>query len=335
MITVGSTERPLCLVGFPFTNLENINGMKFKLHKDSKSSTVKKPERILVADNGHIKYTGCNYKSTEEASCLFKVGVFHKRSQKFKFYDAEVFHLQPLLNSHMEVNKTGSYQADDLTLAFGSKSRQKMINSRRNLGPAESNVIDSEFLKFDTNENLGMKIITAEEYDALESHAEFLLGASYEKIAVWKQASVYCDVVIKYLESSCGSLTLHNAKLLCYLQYMMCFLKLTYLDMRKKDPVPHVPEPFKQKLKDKFFLKNRSFPPSMKDKLLAYAMVLALTLHHYNLNGNLLASSCKIAMKRIDLIAGALGCHVRQKDDVKWIELKLPLRELKIEKQRK
>ncbi|KFM70732.1 DNA-directed RNA polymerase I subunit RPA49, partial [Stegodyphus mimosarum] len=264
----------------------------------------------------------------------------------------------------MEVNKIGSYQADDLTLAFGSKSRQKMIKSRRNLGTAASNIIDSEFLKFDTNENLGIKsadlgsqsniippqnknaasvsevynindIITAEEYDALESYAEFLLGATHGKIAVWKRDSVYCDVVIKYLESSCGSLTLHNAKLLCYLQYMMCFLKLTYLDMRKKDPVPHVPEPFKQKLKDQFFLMNRSFPPSMKDKLLAYAMVLALILNHYNLNGNLLASSCKISMKRIDLIAGALGCHVHRKDDSKWIELKLPLRELKIEKQRK
>ncbi|GBM97954.1 hypothetical protein AVEN_42500-1 [Araneus ventricosus] len=71
----------------------------------------------------------------------------------------------------------------------------------------------------------------------------------------------------------------------------------------------------------------RSLPQRMKDKILSHAMVLALTINNYCIDGKILASSTHVPMTRIVLVAYSLGCHVKDKkaEGTKLIELTLPL----------
>ncbi|CAL1265012.1 unnamed protein product [Larinioides sclopetarius] len=92
------------------------------------------------------------------------------------------------------------------------------------------------------------------------------------------------------------------------------------------DPFPDIPQPYKSSLMEKYLV-NRSLPQRMKDKILSHAMVLALTINNYYIDGKLLASSTHVPMTRIVLVAYSLGCHVkdRKAEGTKLIELTLPL----------
>ncbi|XP_054709287.1 DNA-directed RNA polymerase I subunit RPA49-like [Uloborus diversus] len=276
-------------------------------------------------------------------------------------YDVDVFFLKPLLKCTLKIENIGKSfveKADDLALSFGSKSIQTFVKSRNkqgqlNLSSLESISVKSidEGLKAMTsdmqqdttttpsifpqpNENATdvsqiynlHDILQNETYDALEAESNIFLNVTRQQIELWKQENKYCEFITKFLEFNLTSMNAHKSKLLLYLHYMTCFLRLTYLDWRKKDPLPEVPQVFKKELMDKFVI-NKKMSQTLKDKLVAHALILVLILSNYFIDAKTFCSSVKFPMTRLTSIAYALGCYVSDKknENTKIILLKLPL----------
>ncbi|XP_055929351.1 DNA-directed RNA polymerase I subunit RPA49-like isoform X2 [Argiope bruennichi] len=313
---------------------------------------------MLVASTGKLQYGGSNYESemSKITSSLLKVGVYNKRTHKFKLYDTDFFHLKPLLKCRIDFNnsqKSWSEKTEDLALTFGSKNRKRVITSRLKYESASNDTISYEKIQSNISlettvieerkddclippQNKDAKcvddiysiydVVPKEDYDCLDTEARIFTNITRENLQLWRNEAKYCDLILHFLETRYQSLSLHTAKLLCYLNYMTILIKTTYKDLKRKDPFPDIPQPYKSSLMEKFLV-NRSLPLRMKDKILSHAMILALTINNYHIDGKMLASSTHASMTRIVLVAYSLGCHVKDKkaEGTKLIELKLPL----------
>ncbi|GFY41091.1 hypothetical protein TNIN_340121 [Trichonephila inaurata madagascariensis] len=333
--------------------------MKFQSYKCS-LNTCAKPKKILVASNNVLQYAGSNYEGTvsDITSSLLKVGVYNKNTHKFKIYNVDFFRLKPLLKCHFDLTATKeslNISNKDLHLTFGTKNRKRTIKaamgfdllsdnsmqsvissqiSRNSLeaiveeSKQESEIIPSQNKEAKSVEEIYniYDIISKEEYCSLDSEANIFYNVSREDLQQWKSETKFCNFIIHYLETKFHSISPHVAKLLQYLHYMIIMLKTTYKDLRKKDPFPNIPQPYKKSLTDRYLV-NRAMPQKQKDKLLAHAMVLALILNNYHIDGKIWTSSTHIPMTRVVLVAYLLGCHVHNKrnEGTKSIELKLPL----------
>ncbi|XP_076321965.1 DNA-directed RNA polymerase I subunit RPA49-like isoform X2 [Tachypleus tridentatus] len=255
-----------------------------------------------------------------------------------------------------EKSKTYTEKVDMLTSAFGSKRRRKAMESRVNHKVEEGNLeqvadkvvenIEKEVsgTKTTTKNQLELEmpkaippqnrnascseevydvkdIISDEEYSGLDEEANLVADATLDQINEWKKEGKYCHYVLVHLDrlSRIRQTKLHQAKLLIYFHYLVQLLKLRYQDMKRKDPLPTVPEPFKNHLLNNFTLKSenehgttfRSFPQRMKDKTIAYAMVVALLVDGFSIDFSDVHPDFKIHMSRLITIASVLGCHIQ------------------------
>ncbi|GIY86019.1 hypothetical protein CEXT_224881 [Caerostris extrusa] len=298
--------------------------------------------------------------------CL-KLVFLIKKTHKFKLWDADYFQLKPVLKCNIGVKKKRKnpggksftdfdiFQTEDLALTFGNKNRKRLLNSRLKYGSASNDSIESsisslisgnlknldteetkqesEIIPFQNktakqvNEVYNISdIIPEEEYLCLDAEANIFIGVTRENLQLWRSEAKFCNFIIHALELKRQSISIHVAKLLYYLHYLTILLKCTYKDVRRKDPFPDIPNPYKASLMKRFLI-DKSMPQRMKDKVLAHAMVLALTIDNYCIDGKLLASSTGVPISRIVLMAYSLGCYVHNKksENTKSIELKLPL----------
>lgn len=350
---------PVYLVEFSNANLkfQKKISIKFQSYKCPTLNDLARPKKILVASNLNLQYAGSNYEGTVSkiTSSLLKVGVYNKTTRKFKLYDADFFHLKPLFKCHCALTTEESWHEknENLILTFGSKKRKKMVSSRLKYESTSvnsiQNLISSRIsgisLKVEESKqeseiipplNKDAKcvedvyniydIISKEEYDSLDSDANIFINVSLENLQLWKSESKFCNFIICYLEMKLHNISSHNAKLLQYLHYMMILIKTRYRDLKLKDPFPSIPQPYKKSLTERYLV-NRTMPQKQRDKLLAHAMVLALILNNYCIDGKIWALSTHVPITRIVLLAYLLGCHVhnRKNEGTKSIELKLPL----------
>ncbi|XP_013783231.1 DNA-directed RNA polymerase I subunit RPA49-like isoform X2 [Limulus polyphemus] len=255
-----------------------------------------------------------------------------------------------------EKSKSYTEKVDMLTSAFGSKRKRKAMESRVHHKVEEGNLelaadkvvenIDKEVSGIKTMKKNRLElempeaippqnrnatcpeevynvkdIISIEEYSGLDEEANLVADATLDQINEWKKEEKYCHYVLIHLgRLSCIRETkLHQCKLLIYFHYLVTLLKLRYQDMKKKDPLPTVPEPYKHHLLNNFTLKSenehgttfRSFPQRMKDKVIAYAMVVALLLDGFSVDFSDVHPDLKFPMNRLITIVLVLGCHVR------------------------
>lgn len=302
-----------------------------------------------------------------------KVCVLNRKNSTVKLYNADFFQLKPQIKRQAIIDvkneKTYREKSSDLTCAFGSKTQIKKMNANKKYNSTSGNPdstndllatmseikIEQSFASTSKESSASdaippqnssavnvdevydlYDIISKEEFGMLDSEAQVFLSVNHDVITEWKNENKYPEFIIEFLQNNLLSMNIYKAKLLCYLNFMFHFLKTTYADWKKKNPVPVVPEPFKQKLMEVFTI-NKTLPLRLKDKLLAYAMVLGLKLNNYFINCNTFASSVKISMKKMTSVAYALGCHVSEskKEGIKTIQLKLPLYKFQALPQRK
>ncbi|XP_054709288.1 DNA-directed RNA polymerase I subunit RPA49-like [Uloborus diversus] len=290
---IGRHQRfPHPVIGFSNGNIKpsKIGCLSYTSYRSSEKFRTR-PKKILVVNNGRLTYVGYNYNNelTNVTSSVLKIGLYNKSKKEMTMYDVDVFFLKPLLKCTLKIENIGKSfveKADDLALSFGSKSIQTFVKSRNkqgqlNLSSLESISVKSidEGLKAMTsdmqqdttttpsifpqpNENATdvsqiynlHDILQTETYDALEAESNIFLNVTRQQIELWKQENKYCEFITKFLEFNLTSMNAHKSKLLLYLHYMTCFLRLTYLDWRKKDPLPEVPQVFKKELMDKFVI---------------------------------------------------------------------------------
>ncbi|PRD33451.1 UNVERIFIED_CONTAM: polr1e [Trichonephila clavipes] len=346
-----AVEFPVYLVEFSNANVkfQKEMSMKFQSYKCS-LNTCAKPKKILVASNNVLQYAGSNYEGTvsDITSSLLKVGVYNKNTHKFKIYDVDFFRLKPLLKCQFNLTATEeslNISNKDLCLTFGTKNRKRTIKSAMEFESLSSSsmqsVISSQISRNSLEaiveeSKLESEIIPSQNKEAKSveeiynvydnSEAKIFYSVSHEDLQQWESETKFCNFIIHYLKTKFHSISPHVAKLLQYLHYMIIMLKTTYKDLRKKDPFPNIPQPYKKSLTDRYLV-NRAMPQKQKDKLLAHAMVLALILNNYHIDGKIWTSSTHIPMTRVVLVAYLLGCHVHNKrnEGTKSIELKLPL----------
>ncbi|KAG0429636.1 hypothetical protein HPB47_023462 [Ixodes persulcatus] len=175
----------------------------------------------------------------------------------------------------------------------------------------------------------------------LDELAEPFLTADSDDIAKWRSEAEYPEYVLQRL----GRLSrdplnrVLEARMLIYYHMLIQVSRLKYTDLKRKDPLPNIDAPLKHILLDTFTLtsKNekgmtsRTFPQRMKDKVLAYILVLVLILEDYKFDFGLVQPDTKAANMRMTTLSYALGCHVGSHKlpgshvTTKFLELKLPL----------
>ncbi|GIY41393.1 hypothetical protein CDAR_453531 [Caerostris darwini] len=360
-ISLIGCQAKVYVAGFSTANVIENKGSLFHFNSyETYENCHGRPKKILVTSNSRLQYVGSNYENDayKVTSSLLKVGIYNKKTHKFKLWDADYFQLKPVLKCNIDVKKeekSWREKTEDLALTFGNKNRKRLLNSRLKYGSASNDSIESsisslisgnlknldteetkqesEIIPFQNNTAKRVNevynisdIIPEEEYHCLDAEANIFIGVTRENLQLWRSEPKFCNFIIHALELKRQSISIHVAKLLYYLHYLTILLKCTYKDVRRKDPFPDIPNPYKASLMKRFLI-DKSMPQRMKDKVLAHAMVLALTIDNYCIDGKLLASSTGVPISRIVLMAYSLGCYVHNKksENTKSIELKLPL----------
>ncbi|GFY51336.1 DNA-directed RNA polymerase I subunit RPA49 [Trichonephila inaurata madagascariensis] len=320
-------------------------------------------ERKLIANNGRLNYIGLS------DTPLLKpfVGVRSKSTGKIKLFDSVLFRMKPDVKKDacdIQLNNTpDTYweNLNNLTKSFGIKGRKRAMetamkcavdksekesltfkdlpqlstpdislpdNSQQNIDYLPPQNRDASCVEdvFDIN-----CIISPEEDASLTVEVENLLAAPPDVMKERKLS--FCIYAREHFDSASAI----KAKYLLYYDYLIKFHKLKFTDIRRKDPAPHIPEPYKQNMLSQFTSlttnekgkETRNLPTTMKDKLVSYIFVLALFIDDFKVNINQMSNDLNLNLKKLTMIAQALGCHLSTKKwaevVVKYAELKLPL----------
>nr|XP_002124450.1 DNA-directed RNA polymerase I subunit RPA49-like [Ciona intestinalis] len=122
----------------------------------------------------------------------------------------------------------------------------------------------------------------------------------------------------------------------CCLQLMVCLIRLYKVkssEYRAKTVFTDLAEPVRDWVLSEFFLdgcnRNRKMPTRMKDKVLAYAIVLAWHMDSFSTDGDMIKEAFSISQKKLSTHVRALGGNVNllSKNGFKRtsVILKLPL----------
>ncbi|CAL1276503.1 unnamed protein product [Larinioides sclopetarius] len=341
----------------------NENGLKFECYKKNTSINNVGCDAIreLVATNGRLNYSG----SSSQSALKYFVGVRNKETGKMKLYDSVLFRMKPNLknmvgNSEPVLHKSYWEGMNDLTQNFGSKAKKRALNTLQKCtvdasldnsltvnesilrsSPDRSSIDGARQIDYlppqDRNASVPNEvfdindIISPEEDLALHREAQdLLIGPASE---LYERCSSFC----KYVAERFRSVNATQAKLLLYYNYLIIFQQLKYADIRKKDPTPLIPDPYKKNMLEKFTLSSsnekgrvsRTCPNQMKDKLVAYILVLALFIDDFKINlDGIYKDLNNVGVPKLKTIAEVLGCHTSKNNVGNIAELRLPLNEV-------
>ncbi|XP_071044051.1 DNA-directed RNA polymerase I subunit RPA49 isoform X2 [Parasteatoda tepidariorum] len=287
-------DKALCLVEFSNACLrKTLSSVNFEMYKGN--IVNQKCRRILVASTDHLMYSGTNYDRSmfQVTSSVLKIAVLNKRTQRFKLYDVDYFVLKPILKCDIFADtflKSKIEQNQSLTLEFGGKTKKRSLVSKLKFQSGENNMTLDESVLQKISEmpstSLDIKptvlstsddiippvnktalspaevysiidIIPEDLYSALESEIGKFKDITYETLQAWKKESKFSDIIIHYLETNYHSLSIENTKLLYYIQFLIIFVNVKYTDLRKKDPLPEIPQPYRQGMMKRYLL-NRT-----------------------------------------------------------------------------
>ncbi|GBM97950.1 hypothetical protein AVEN_42497-1 [Araneus ventricosus] len=100
-------------------------------------------------------------------------------------------------------------------------------------------------------------VLPKEDYDCLDTEAKIFTNVTRENLQLLRNEAKYCEFILHFLEMRFQNLSLHTAKLLCYINYMTILIKTTYKDLKRKDPFPDIPQPYKSSLMEKYLVSRR------------------------------------------------------------------------------
>ncbi|XP_048360224.1 DNA-directed RNA polymerase I subunit RPA49 isoform X2 [Sphaerodactylus townsendi] len=351
-----------------FTNgkLRDSDSVKFTLYKSNDASNPrKKQRRILNAETDRLSYVGSNFATDSLRSntlCRYFVGVLDKDSGEMEVYNAELFHMQPLLSDDTAaedlseyLNKSYREKMDMCIEAFGSNKQRRALNSRRMneirkevlnkaVISAAENIIETKGLDAivsdateDDKTNVSLvlppchedaerladvykfeDIISPAEYEALEAPAATFVKITSDEILKLAEEKSYCPFVLEELKCLPVDEKKRDHKARC-LWFLDMLVKLSLQrTVKKKQPMgPDCPQIISSKLVKNFTALSYGngriqnlVSPSMKAKITAYVIALALHINQFQVDLTVLQRDLKLRESRILDIAKAMRLKV-------------------------
>uniref|UniRef100_A0A452GK65 Uncharacterized protein n=1 Tax=Gopherus agassizii TaxID=38772 RepID=A0A452GK65_9SAUR len=333
-------------VQFSNGKLRNSENMDFTLYKSKDTTNPrKKHQRILTTETDRLSYVGKNFGSGIlkcNSLCRYFVGVLDKDAGQMEVYNAELFNMQPLLS------------------AFGTNKQKRALNSRRMhqvgsetlnvaVTKAAENIIETKGVAASTERAkcslLFLKtssVLSPAEYEALQTPAAAFVSITPEEILKKTEEKSHCSFVLEELKSMPPSEDRADHKARC-LWFLDALIKFSFQKVIKKKYAlgPDCPHVINSKLMKNFTAltyNNGSIQnlisASMKAKITAYVIALALHINNFQTDLTVLQRDMKLREKRILEIAKAMRLKISKSkgpsgltdnEDHKLATLSLPL----------
>uniref|UniRef100_A0A7N5JCR9 RNA polymerase I subunit E n=1 Tax=Ailuropoda melanoleuca TaxID=9646 RepID=A0A7N5JCR9_AILME len=333
------------LVQFSNGKLQNPGNMRFTLYKSKDSTNPrKKSQRILAAETDRLSYVGNNFGTGAlkcNTLCRHFVGILNKTSGQMEVYDAELFNMQPLFSDESiesestqeSQTKTFREKMDSCIEAFGTTKQKRALNSRRMnsvgseslncaVAKAAENIIDakgvtalvSDAIRDDLHDDSLClppchadatkpedvykfeDLLSTTEYEALRSPSEAFRNVSSEEILKMIEENRYpppapwVDGVSGAVMSEHDSLVVWGLEpelahsLMLSLLHCHCFCSLRNL-----------------------------ISDSMKAKITAYVIILALHISDFQIDLTVLQRDLKLSERRMIEIAKAMRLKISKR----------------------
>ncbi|MBV96721.1 DNA-directed RNA polymerase I subunit RPA49, partial [Eschrichtius robustus] len=324
------------LVQFSNGKLQNPGNMRFTLYKSNDSTNPRKrSQRILVSaavarclhSSGLRRPPGCGWRHF--------VGILNKTSGQMEVYDAELFNMQPLfsdesvqsestLESH---TKSFREKMDSCIEAFGTTKQKRALNSRR-MNKVGSESLNSAVAK------AAESIIDTKGVTAHSRVEETDVGTVMCPLCPWCQGYslqgteegdglkfLHCSFVIEALKSLPSSEESRDRQARCiwFLDTLIRF-RAQKVIKRKSALGPGIPHIINTKLLKQFtclIYNNGSLrnliSDSMKAKITAYVIILALHINSFQIDLTVLQRDLKLSEKRMMEIAKAMRLKISKR----------------------
>jgi len=279
--------------------------------------------------------------------------------------------------SSKKLDKTYAERYEDFTKNFGTKKLQNIIKSRERLQVSQVNaklvasetlnetvvserVEDTSFVdetvefprrntEFSSVKNVYSlnEVFCCIEYECFDNYASTNWAfevVNKDKLVEWAANDTYSKYVLQRLGQVSKDETLRKMQLRCLAAYdiFTYIYKLKVKELRARDPMPRVEDPYKTQIMDVFSRVImdgkgrglRTISMKAKDKIIAHCLLVQLYLEDFRVDMTLLQNDIKAPTTRITNVAWMLGCHVIQGRSpsgisTRTIVLKLPLYEHK------
>lgn len=279
--------------------------------------------------------------------------------------------------SSKKLDKTYAERYEDFTKNFGTKKLQNIIKSRERLQVSQVNakLVASETLnetvvseraedtsfvdetvefprrntEFTSVKNVYSlsEVFCRIDYECFDNYASTNWAfevVNKDKLVEWAANDTYSKYVLQRLGQVSKDENLRKMQLRCLAAYdiFTYIYKMRVKDLRARDPMPRVEDPFKTQIMDVFSRVImdgkgrgvRTISLKAKDKIIAHCLLVQLYLEDFRVDMTLLQNDIKAATIRITNVAWMLGCHVIQGRSpsgisTRTVVLKLPLYEHK------
>uniref|UniRef100_A0A452GKK0 Uncharacterized protein n=1 Tax=Gopherus agassizii TaxID=38772 RepID=A0A452GKK0_9SAUR len=351
------------LVQFSNGKLRNSENMDFTLYKSKDTTNPrKKHQRILTTETDRLSYVGKNFGSGIlkcNSLCRYFVGVLDKDAGQMEVYNAELFNMQPLLSAFgtnkqkRALNSRRMHQVGSETLNVAvTKAAENIIETKGVAGKLHRHLSDGLvylllpqcgawskcsllFLKTSS-------VLSPAEYEALQTPAAAFVSITPEEILKKTEEKSHCSFVLEELKSMPPSEDRADHKARC-LWFLDALIKFSFQKVIKKKYAlgPDCPHVINSKLMKNFTAltyNNGSIQnlisASMKAKITAYVIALALHINNFQTDLTVLQRDMKLREKRILEIAKAMRLKISKSkgpsgltdnEDHKLATLSLPL----------
>ncbi|XP_012882037.1 PREDICTED: DNA-directed RNA polymerase I subunit RPA49 [Dipodomys ordii] len=338
-------RRKAVLVRFSNGKLQNPGNMRFTLYNNNDSENPrKKNQRILAAETDRLSYVGNNFGTGAlkcNTLCRHFVGILNKTSGQMEVYDAELFNMQPLFEDESFESvpalesQTRSFREkmDSCIEAFGTTKQKRSLNSRRMnkvgseslnraVAKAAENIIDTKGVDAlvsdaiqddlqDTSVYLPPCHEDATKPEDVYKFEDILSPAEYEALKIPSETfrKVTSEEILKMIEDNRYS-------------YFSRWLPATdcHWEGRLENRSflgPGIPHIISSKLLKQFTCLSYNngslqnlISNSMKAKITAYVIILALHINNFQIDLTVLQRDLRLNKKRMIEIAKAMRLKI-------------------------
>ncbi|XP_077331485.1 DNA-directed RNA polymerase I subunit RPA49 isoform X2 [Lithobates pipiens] len=336
----GDPEQSALLVQFANGTIQTPKDVRFTLYRNDDDKTPgTKRQRILAADTDRLSYVGNNYSSETKTSplCKYFIGVLNKATGKMEVYDAQHITMRPVLETDNSKSKqiedvtdpsTRTYRekVDALIEAFGT-NRQKRALSSRKLNQVGSETLNKAMVKAaeEIIESKGKTELVKEAMDTNEELSSIFLppcDASADKPEnVYKFDDRILLLHTLFVLQELRELKLakdpdRQARVLWYLDTLIKFSQLKVA--KRKDLITKgCPSSICGNLMKNFSVivykdgrVQNSISGTMKSKIVAYVIALALHISNFQVDLTCLQRDLRLTENRIIEIARAMRLKI-------------------------
>ncbi|XP_025028512.1 DNA-directed RNA polymerase I subunit RPA49 isoform X2 [Python bivittatus] len=325
------------LVQFTNGKLKNSENMNFTLYRSKDTSNPRKKNyTILNAETDRLSYVGNNFGAGALKSntlCRYFVGVIDKQSGQMEVYNAELFNMQPLISDDVADNDLSEYLAKsyrekvDLCIeAFGTNKQRKALNSRR-MNEVRKEVLNKAVIEAaeEIIETKGVAALVSDAVEDEKSDVSLVLPPCHEDAKTPEDVYKFEDNELKSMPLDEKSYD-HKARCLWFFD---CLVKLSSQKVVKKKHAmgPGCPDIISNKLVKTFTALSYAngrihnlISASMKVKITAYAIALALHINNFETDLTILQRDLKLRDSRILDIAKAMRLKISKSKNLSGLE---------------